>query len=563
MHSIPSHVVKHNSFLKCTFFNSRSLRNKITDLYSLLDGQSRNGKFDLIFVCETWLDGKLTDGILLGNNNDYVLLRNDRPTRCGGVCAFIKDCIDFVPINVPSQYVQCEVLCVDIHMGCSFKHRFITVYRTPGLDLCATDHLINCLNLLSDVVYGITICGDFNLPNINWVNGFDLSCLHPLEARLASFVVDNGMSQLVHEPTRLTHILDLLLVNDPLSVCDVNLSSPFSTSDHNSITWLMWHPIAVSKRPAVTHFNFHRCNYGAMNTYLSQINWIQLFSVIASNDINGLWFHFKRVIFAAIELFTPLCVTRRRQVFSYPPYVKRALKRKLILWRKRHTSVDGLDLYKKQAIVCQNLIKRFHKSREQRLLSSNSLSAFYRHVNKRLGSSHRIAPLKSASKGTIITDDAGRAQELNNYLLSVFNKSHPADSVPQTISGIISDDVIFTPSIIYKALRGAKKTLSAGPDKIPSILWANIAASVVFPVLVIFTSSYVHSCIPDDWMRAVVRPLLKKGDPSIVSNYRPISLTCTICKIMETIIRDNLLQFALSNNIISNNQYGFLPGRST
>ena len=127
LHSIPSHVVKHDSFLKCTFFNSRSLRNKITDLYSLLDGQSRNGKFDLIFVCETWLDGKLTDGILLGNNNDYVLLRNDRPTRGGGVCAFIKGCIDFEPINVPFQYVQCEVLCVDIHIGCSFKHRFITV----------------------------------------------------------------------------------------------------------------------------------------------------------------------------------------------------------------------------------------------------------------------------------------------------------------------------------------------------------------------------------------------------------------------------------------------------
>ena len=177
------------------------------------------------------------------------------------------------------------------------------------------------------------------------------------------------MSQLVHEPTRLTHILDLLLVNDPVSVCDVNVSSPFSTSDHNTITYLMWHPIAVSKRPAVTHFNFHRCNYGTMNAYLSQINRIQLFSVVAPNDLNGLWFHFKRVIFAAIELFTPLCVTRRCQVFSYPPYIKRALKRKLILWRKRHTSVDGLDLYKKQAIVCQNLIRRFHKSREQRLLN--------------------------------------------------------------------------------------------------------------------------------------------------------------------------------------------------
>ena len=86
------------------------------------------------------------------------------------------------------------------------------------------------------------------------------------------FVVDYGMSQLVHEPTRLTHILDLLLVNDHLSVFDVNVSSPFSTSDHNSITWLMWHPVVVNKKPAVTHFNFQPSYYSAMNAYLSQIN---------------------------------------------------------------------------------------------------------------------------------------------------------------------------------------------------------------------------------------------------------------------------------------------------
>ena len=162
-----------------------------------------------------------------------------------------------------------------------------------------------------------------------------------------------------------------------------------------------------------------------MNAYLSQINWIQLFSVVAPNDLNGLWFHFKRVIFAAIELFTPLCVTRRRQVFSYPPYVKRAFKRKLILWRKRHASVDGLDLYKKkQAIVCQNLIRRFHKSREQRLLSSNSLSVFYRHVNIRLSSSHRNAPLKSPSKSTIIIDDAVAELKSSTITSRLFLTSH-------------------------------------------------------------------------------------------------------------------------------------------
>ena len=55
--------------------------------------------------------------------------------------------------------------------------------------------------------------------------------------------------------------------------------------------------------------------------------------------------------------------------------------------------------------------------------------------------------------------------------------------------------------------------------------------------------------------------LLKKGDPSIVGNYRPISLTSTLCKIMGKIIKDYLLCHAIFNNIINHNQHGFIPGK--
>ena len=52
----------------------------------------------------------------------------------------------------------------------------------------------------------------------------------------------------------------------------------------------------------------------------------------------------------------------------------------------------------------------------------------------------------------------------------------------------------------------------------------------------------------------------KKGDPG---NYRPISLTCILCKVMESLLRDAMVKFLLSNNLICSNQHGFLPGRST
>jgi len=163
----------------------------------------------------------------------------------------------------------------------------------------------------------------------------------------------------------------------------------------------------------------------------------------------------------------------------------------------------------------------------------------------------------------MLTDDISRAKAFNEYFLSVFTHSNSVQYAAETHPTTMSDNVIFSPDVVCKALHNAKHTLSSGPDAIPSLFWAKVASAVSFPVSVIFTSSYMFSKLPDEWKCATVRPLFKKGNPSITSNYRPISLTCTLCKVMETIIKDNLLHFALSNSIIAPNQYGFLPNRST
>jgi len=53
---------------------------------------------------------------------------------------------------------------------------------------------------------------------------------------------------------------------------------------------------------------------------------------------------------------------------------------------------------------------------------------------------------------------------------------------------------------------------------------------------------------PNDWKLADVAPVFKKGDHKFPSNYRPISLTPVICKVMESVSRDNYL---FRNNFIS------------
>ena len=65
-----------------------------------------------------------------------------------------------------------------------------------------------------------------------------------------------------------------------------------------------------------------------------------------------------------------------------------------------------------------------------------------------------------------------------------------------------------------------------------------------------------------DWKLACVTPVFKKGSRSSASNYRPVSLTYIACKVMEKLIREQLMRHLVNNELVTKNQYDFVPGRS-
>ncbi len=68
--------------------------------------------------------------------------------------------------------------------------------------------------------------------------------------------------------------------------------------------------------------------------------------------------------------------------------------------------------------------------------------------------------------------------------------------------------------------------------------------------------------VPDIWCTAEVVPVYKKGDASDPGNYRPVSLTCITCKVMERVVKNELMSFLLKFNVITKEQHGFLSRRS-
>ena len=89
-------------------------------------------------------------------------------------------------------------------------------------------------------------------------------------------------------------------------------------------------------------------------------------------------------------------------------------------------------------------------------------------------------------------------------------------------------------------------------------------AEEVSPALAcIYNTSLKSGSLPDDWKAAQVTTIYKKGAKKEPRNYRAVSLTCIACKVMESIIRDHMLDHMVRNHILSDRQYGFVGGRST
>ena len=117
--------------------------------------------------------------------------------------------------------------------------------------------------------------------------------------------------------------------------------------------------------------------------------------------------------------------------------------------------------------------------------------------------------------------------------------------------------------IVKQKLKKLKLNKSPGPDKIHPRVLHEISDVIAVPITIIFQNSLAKKDLPQEWKHAHISAIFKKGVKTQPLNYRPVSLTSVVCKIMESIIRDNIITHMEENNLFSDKQFGFIMGRST
>jgi len=122
-------------------------------------------------------------------------------------------------------------------------------------------------------------------------------------------------------------------------------------------------------------------------------------------------------------------------------------------------------------------------------------------------------------------------------------------------------EINFYSAEIVKAITQIKDAKSADPHGFNNCFLKRLKFILAGPLSII----YAHTVgkIPSAWRIANITPVFKHGISSDVSNYRPISLTSVFCKIFERILKQQMLTYLLENNLITQQQFGFLSKCST
>ena len=104
---------------------------------------------------------------------------------------------------------------------------------------------------------------------------------------------------------------------------------------------------------------------------------------------------------------------------------------------------------------------------------------------------------------------------------------------------------------------------SSGHDGISNKLLKVLKFELSKPLTLIINQMITTGVFPDSFKISKIIPLFKKGDSSLLSNYRPISLLPTISKIFERILYNQLYEYFNNNNLLAEQQYGFRSNHST
>ena len=250
--------------------------------------------------------------------------------------------------------------------------------------------------------------------------------------------------------------------------------------------------------------------------------------------------------------------------------LKKSVKKKYKLYKRWLDSKNSWHYqdYIKERNKTTKLLKKARREHEQKIAekSKENPKVFWNFINEQRKCKENIPALKG-DDGVIYTDDYNKTCILNKFFSSVFTVED-TQNIPNIKPGeksnnvFISEIMNITEETVSLKLKSLNPNKSPGPDKMYPRVLKELHKELAIPFTHLFKLSLEEGVLPSDWKHAEVAAIFKKGIKTDPGNYRPVSLTSVICKVLESFIRDTIQIHMEQNKLYSTCQHGFRKKRS-
>ena len=572
------HSVNNVNVLKCISANVDSLLNKRSELRHILVQENP----DIVFISEV-LPKNLRDSLQPAELavDDYDCFSNCFSDYVHlGVAIYVKKrlCAQQVCLSDKQKEAK-ESVWVEISLKDNDSLLLGSIYRPPSN---SKEDNRNLYDTILEVIEGrscVLLAGDFNHPDIDWEDEISNTGEDSQASIFLEFVRDSFLHQHVKFPTHYRSsqnptLIDLVFSSEINMVMNVKHMPPIGKSHHQTLHFDFLCDSMDDTTETGKKYNYRKADFEAMRGY---INELELTRNIANKTTEESWNTISSSILTSVEKFVPEFKTKAtretsqrkkpRWWNSYSEKAKEKIKLKENAYFKWKHTRDDND-YKEYAKYrnqtkreCRKADIEYEKNIAKKAKTNPKI--FYSFVNSKMKVKESIGDLVNKDGNKVSSNDE-KAEILNNFFCSVFTKEK-TDSIPECENKNKEnyiDNVIFTKDKVLKKLKNLNASKTGGPDGIQAVVLKELCNELSEPLAVLFEKSMKEGKLPAIWKDANVSPIFKKGEKNKPNNYRPVSLTCLLCKIMESIIRDTLFSYLESNNLLSDYQHGFISHRS-
>ena len=559
--------------------NANSVRNKIADIEYLISHSNP----DQILLTETKLgdfDKEINNTL---KSKGYKPYRKDRKAGGGGLIIAIKECYshdeielsDITESDLKFEDHPCVINWIEVDQKNNKKLYTGVFYRQPDREIEQLQLLEKSINIIKDKMKNnansiLMLGGDFNLGDIDWEDNYTIKPNHDYNdevyEKLLKIIADNALTQHQLEPTRNGRILDLFLTNQPGIV--QNMFTLPGISDHDI-------PIAdcdikpsYNKNKRRTIYNLKKADWERIKEETREFR-DEFLQQYKNRSVDKNWYEFKKHIMSVMEKHIPKKSTSiRHNLLWMNASLKRMVKKKQRLYNKAKKSHkrkdwDTYNTHKKETL--KSMRKARWKYINKILLEGmeDNNKPFWRYLKSKQKEHIGVAPLKN-NEGILAKDSKEKAEILNTQFQSVFTHDDAEKELPKMDGPEYPriNELVINENGVEKLLSNLKVNKASGPDDLPATVLKELSHEIAPILTVIFTQSLQTGSLPKDWLKANVAPIFKKGNRHLAENYRPVSLTCVCCKVMEHIICRHMLNHLDLHQILTSLQHGFRNGYS-